>query len=414
MFFLGVCSAVVSAQTKPVQYFFTEASFRGKFYDALIKWSINSNLAASLDHPQGQYDFRSAFWPMELIGYKSEFVKERLTYAFQQVNSCSIPFQRGLLEVVYTNWPDAFAAQVSQLLHQTEDPKIFAMSAEYLLQYNKAQYREMVVSQLKRKFQGKRDNPVLQMLSDRLSDKLPASQPPVADLLSLQFAPGLTVLYSFQRPNRRYAGRVIVRKPDGTFVRDSAGQLFSVPQLALSVSNLPFYLTNGNTPQGIYRMSGFDVSNSRFIGPTENIQLSMPFEIPVDSFVISRPPNMDTTWNLQKYKVLLPESWRSYSPLYHSFYAGEAGRTAIIAHGTTIDPDYYKGTTYYPQTPSLGCLCTFESWSPDGYRQRSDQQRLVDAVKQAGNGVGYAVVINLADKDAPVSEAEVRRLVDQP
>ncbi len=411
--FLGIFATVVSAQNKPVQYFFTTADFRAEFHDALIKWSINSNLAASLDQPQGQYDFKSAFWPMELIGYKSAFVKQRLTYAFQQVNKCSISFQRGLLEVVYTNWPDSFTAQVSRLLLDTENPKIFAMSAEYLLQYNKEQYREMVIGELKRKFQGKRAGPILRMLSDRLSPKAPANRPPMADLLSLQFAPGLTVLYSFQRPDRKYAGRVIVRKPDGTFVRDSLGRLFSVPQLALSVSNLPFYLTNGNTPQGIYRMSGFDVSNSRFIGPTTNIQLSMPFEIPVDSFIISRPPGMDTTWELQKYKILLPESWRTYPAIYHSFFAGEAGRTAIIAHGTTIDPDYYKGTTYFPQTPSLGCLCTFESWSADGYRQRSDQQQLVNAVKKAGNGVGYAVVIDLADKKAPVSIAEVNRLVDE-
>lgn len=398
-------------QQQPVQYFFTKADFRVKFYDALVKWTINRNLASSLDNQQGQYDFRSAFWPMELVNYKSEFVKERLDYAFKQVNNCSISFQRGLLEIVYANWPDTFATQVIRLLHHTDHPKIFAMCAEYLMQGGKTQYRQIILQNFQQKFRDSLNNPILDMLSIRLSGKTPEKMPPLSELLSLRFAPGLTVLYSLQRPDRKYPGRAIVRKPDGTFVRDSSGKLFSVPQLALSISNLPFYLTNGNTPQGIYRMSGFAVSNSRFIGPTENIQLSMPFEIPIDSFLVSPLPGMDTVWNLQKYRLLLPQSWQNYRPVYHSYYAGKAGRTAIIAHGTTIDPAYYKGTTYYPQTPSLGCLCTFESWNADGFRQRSDQQRLVNAVKKAGNGIGYAVVINLADKKAPVSAEEVERVV---
>lgn len=348
---------------------------------------------------------------MELVGYKSDFVKQRLAYAFQEIDNCSVTFQRGLLEVVYAKWPNTFVPQVAHLLQQTTHPKIFAMCAEYLIQGGKMRYKHVIVRELRNTFRDSLQNPIIKMLAVHLSGEKPETLPPIKDLLSLQFAPGLTVLYSFQRPNRKYPGRVIVRKPDGTFVQDSSGKLFSVPQLALSVSNLPFYLTNGNTPQGIYRMSGFAVSNSRFIGPTQNIQLSMPFEIPVDSFIISKPPYMNSCWSIEKYKVLLPKSWKNHLPIYHSFYAGKAGRTAIIAHGTTIDPNYYKGTSYYPQTPSLGCLCTLESWSADGYRQRSDQQRLVDAVKKAGNGIGYLVVINLEDKANSVSQSGVEQLV---
>jgi hypothetical protein len=122
----------------------------------------------------------------------------------------------------------------------------------------------------------------------------------------------------------------------------------------------------------------------------------------------------DTGWNREVYRRLLPVSWQGYTPLYHAYYAGQAGRTAIIAHGTTINPAYYRGQPYYPQTPSLGCLCTHESWDPKtGQRLDSDQQKLVDAVKDAGNGIGYAVVINLSDKKAPVTLEEVLPALQQ-
>ncbi len=58
-------------------------------------------------------------------------------------------------------------------------------------------------------------------------------------------------------------GLVIIRQKDGIFVADSSGNIFNVPQLARSITNLPVYLTNGNTPQGIFAMHGFDVSNEQ-------------------------------------------------------------------------------------------------------------------------------------------------------
>lgn len=151
-------------------YFFTTADFRQKFHDALIQWSINRNLAASLDQPDGQYDFKSAFWPMELIGYRSAFARERLTYAFTQLDRCSPAFQRGLLEAVYTLWPDSFTTQVARLMHQTRAPKIFAMCAEYLWRGGKKKdYTDAIVALLKQRFQNQRQDPILLMLTERLN-----------------------------------------------------------------------------------------------------------------------------------------------------------------------------------------------------------------------------------------------------
>ena len=218
-------------------------------------------------------------------------------------------------------------------------------------------------------------------------------------------------MYSIQRKNRDYPGIVIVRDTAGEFIRDDSGTVFNVPQLARSVTNLPGYLTNGNTPQGIFRMFGFDVSKSSFIGPTTNIQLTMPGETSLQHF-FKDSTIIDTAWTIGWYKKLLPKKIKNHSPLYESFYAGKAGRTEIIAHGTTVDPAYYKGKIYFPLTPTQGCLCTKELWSAaNGKRIYSDQQKLVNALVQAGGADGYAVVIELDDENLPVNFNEILPLI---
>ncbi len=89
---------------------------------------------------------------------------------------------------------------------------------------------------------------------------------------------------------------------------------------------------------------------SNFIGPTANIQLSMPVETSLQNF-FNDSTISDTIWNIDYYKKLIPEDLKSYLPLYYSYYAGLAGRTEIIAHGTTIDPGFYANKPYFPLTP---------------------------------------------------------------
>ena len=135
--------------------------------------------------------------------------------------------------------------------------------------------------------------------------------------------------------------------------------------------------------------------------------MMLPVESTVNQFI---PGNhfQDTTWDLAKYISLLPQTWKDFFPAQEAFYAGQAGRTQIIAHGTTIDPNYYRGKLFFPETPSLGCLCAAERWSGiDGSRLESDQQELIDAMKMAGDGKGYAVVIDLGNQKYPVQLKEI-------
>jgi len=224
------------------------------------------------------------------------------------------------------------------------------------------------------------------------------------ELFSSKFLPGQTIAYSIQRKNRDYPGLMIVRRYDGKFITDSNGIIFNIPQLARSITNLPFYLRNGNTPQGIFLMHGFGVSMSNFIGPTANIQLSMPVEENIKAFMRDSSIT-DTTWNIDYYKKLIPADLQNYLPLFYSYYAGLAGRTEIIAHGTTIDPAIYLKRPYYPLTPTSGCLCTKEIWN--GKRLESDQQKLVNALLKAGGANGYCVVIELDDAQSAVTLKDI-------
>lgn len=389
---------------------YTTAPGRIKLYHNLVNQSINKNLALPISDTTEE-KWQEAFWALELIGYKTSWVDKRIQNAFDSIDYCSVDFKRGLLELVYTNYPSAFINNVLAIFYKTDDPKIFVMCAEYLLQHDASTdtYR-IIEDQINYKFSVfPEGNPLISMLRQRMWDlKHPSfsfkSNKFFVDLLNKNFLPGETILYSFQRKNRDFAGLAIIRNKEGKFLRNSTNKMFNVPQLARSLSNLPGYITNGNTPQGIFRMKGFDVSLNRFIGPTPNIQLSMPVEATLQHFLKDSCVT-DSIWNVDYYAGLLPQNLKNYLSLYNTYYAGLAGRSEIIAHGTTIDPEYYKGKNYYPHTPSLGCLCAKEIWN--GKRMESNQQKLVFALLAGGGADGYCVVIEIDDKQQPVTIDEI-------
>jgi hypothetical protein len=347
---------------------------------------------------------------MELIGYTNPIIESRTRKEFDSLLYRSDGFQRSFLEFIYTNYPKVFSKEIKKFILQAEVSKIFAMSAEYLLQNDGEKRSEstrlFLKTILNKNLKGS-DDPIIQSLLNRLDQKIyPPGSRILPVLFSNKFLPGNVVVYSIQRKNRNYPGIVIVRKRDGSFVTQN-GKIFGVTQLARSITNLPYYLTNGNTPQGIFRMYGFDVSKSTFIGPTINIQLTMPAETSLEHFMKDSTIN-DSAWTEEWYKKLLPGNLKNYFPLYESYYAGKAGRTEIISHGTTVDPEYYKGKSYYPYTPTQGCLCTKELWSgTNGSRIFSDQQKLIGTIELAGGPDGYLVVIELDNKQSPVTINEI-------
>ena len=392
----------------PLYTSYTTDAARAQMKHDLIHYSISKNFSLPLTDSTEE-NWEEAFDAMEVIRYNTDFTLQKVESAFDSIETTSVSFQRALMEVAYSNYPRKFLKQTLSLLEKTNDPKIFAMCAEYLMQGNKSEVeKENLSKKLLQKFTDTAyKNPILYMLQTRLTpDKV--NMIPVDKVLpqifGRDFLPHQEVMYSLQRKDRDYPGMVIIRNADGEFVRDSSGKIFTVTQLARSITNLPGYLTNGNTPQGIFKMYGFKVSMGNFIGPTANIQLGMPVELTLQQF-FDQDAILDSIWTIDYYQTLIPKKLQQFLPLYESYYAGLAGRSEIIAHGTTIDPSYYIGKPYYPLTPTEGCLCTKEIWN--GKRIKSDQQKLVNGLLKAGGANGYCVVIEIDDKNAPVSLRDV-------
>lgn len=354
--------------------------------------------------------WQDAFASMELVYHTSPWEESRLRYAFDSVEYRSPGFQRSFIELIFANYPTQFKTEINSFLQKTTNQKVFAMCAEYLLRSNNdSANKEMLFKLMQSRFHDFQQ-PILLSLVKKLVGPQP-STPDLSDLFDKKYLPGSVVLFSFQRKNRDYPGLVIVRDGRGNFIKNADSTVFYVNQLARSLSNLPGYLTDGSTPQGVFRMKGFDVSRSSFIGPTINIQLTMPGETSIRHF-LKDSSLTDSVWTEAWYSKLLPLSLRSYFPIYQTYFAGMAGRTEIIAHGTTVDANYYRSRKFFPYTPTEGCLCTKEAWSPDtGRRIESDQQKLVDAIKQAGGPDGYCIVLEIDDGQRPVTIEDALHLI---
>ena len=391
---------------------YTTTEAKNKTLKNLINYTIYKNLSLPLSDSTEE-NWSEAFAALELLLYKNSAINRKIDNAIASMELRSESFQRSLLELAYTNYSGVYTIQITSLLKSTGNAKIFAMCAEYILQRNTDSVQIRKIEELMSiKFPDKSD-PIIAMLAEHISQiKLPSGSLVhnkfFVDLLNKNFLSREIVMYSFQRKDRNYPGLVLIRNAAGKFIRDTTGKIFNVPQLARSITNLPGYLTNGNTPQGIFKMYGFGVSSSAFIGPSPNIQMAMPGEMNLQKFFRDTTLR-DSVWSKDVYGSLLPKNLREYKPLFHSYYAGLAGRTEIISHGTAIDPEYYKGQPYYPHTPSAGCLSTKEIWN--GRRIESNQKKLIEALLKAGGADGYCVVVDLDDKKSAVTIKEILPLL---
>lgn len=319
--------------------------------------------------------------------------------------------QRALLTAARSLYPVEAQAAVQPLLSQLVASKPFAIAAQTLMAANPG-YAETVRDLVPRQFPQWRDDPRLLALMDELAPSRPA-QPPLADLLAAPLRPGLPALYSLQRPGRAFMGLVLVRGADGRFLRDARGRLFAQPQLALARSGLPGTLTNGNTPQGVFTIVGAGTASNPNIGPTPYLHSKLPVEATVAEF--EHADAAGGAWSEAVYESFLPASWRGHPGIKEAWLAGRAGRDELLIHGTTLNPAYYAGASYFPGTPQQGCLISSEDWDPaTGRLLASRQLSLAQAYAAAGprqDLAGYLVVVEVAGA-GPVGLEEAQALVD--
>lgn len=414
LLFLSLLFTQCSSEKYSEKDFYSESTLkseREKFLKNSIDQKINQSLSFPLnDSTEDKY--MSAFWAMELLQYRNETSDTAIKNSLKDFQKRSSNFQRALLEVIYTLYQNEFNNEILQLIPSINNPKLFAMCIHYLKSDTKIEILKKLTLDFALKFSPAVESPIITILKYDLSSRFQSNSklPPLNDLLKKDFSSDKLVFFSLQRLNRDYPGLLIIKKPDGKFLRDESGEIFSVSQLARAITDLPGYITNGNTPEGILSIQGTDFSKNVFIGPSPNLQLVLPYEVSLQKYFHSEIN--DSIWNKKYYADLLPESWKDYFPIYESYYAGKAGRNEIIAHGTTIDPEFYRGKSYYPFTPSLGCLTTNESWSAnDGSIVESGQIKLMNALSSIEFENGFFVVVNIDDQHLQVTLDEIKDLI---
>jgi hypothetical protein len=403
-----------------------------------------SNMSLPLDS-SSEDKYMSACWAISQFLIYSPQVATGFDTLFHGYNTLSYDTKKAFLEAVYAVAPQRYASQMWSILDDQPDPKLFSLCAAYLYRVDtstgnsntgdpergssegqtlaecrhwanfcpKSNSCKLKIRMVE-KFPGYDTIPVLQELASYLSYHTSQQRSHLPDLSSLfayQRAKKQKTIYSFQRWDRDYPGMAVIQGEDGQFIKDAQGRIQVFQQLARSGSNLPYFITDGSTPQGVYSIQGTDVSRTSFIGPTPNIQLLMPFEGAWDKY-FHQDTAMSAPDSLQMYLQLLPPSWRSYTPMMEAWTAGRIGRTEIIAHGTTIDPEFFKAMPFYPMTPTMGCLCAKELWNPTtGHPLVSEQLNLINAWLSTPAKKGYLYVINVDDKRQPITRAEVERFI---
>jgi hypothetical protein len=418
LFLLLTCSSLYGiAQFSPEQIHsdFVLYQRRTAFDRNMREQTIRAAFARPLDS-NSEDAYREACWAIAQFLFRSQEIEKGFTTLFNNYHTLDISTKRALTEAVYAVYPSEFTSTIHRLITIETDARLFAMQAVYLYRadHEQAQATAQLREQLQKSFPGYISIPVLAELDHYLlhhTSLRKQSPPAITDLFRYNQQAARKTIYSFQRWNRDRPGLAIIQLENGHFARDSTGRLLVFRQLARSSSDLPYFITNGSTPQGIYSIQGTAVSHNNLIGPTPNIQLVMPGE--ADS-VYWHDHYDSTQTDFDNYLALLPASWREYSPMREAYAAGHIGRTEIIAHGTTIDPEYFRDKPYYPLTPTMGCLCARENWNIfTGGILQSEQLQLVNSFVSTPGTDGYLYVINLDNQARAVDRQELETLVQQ-
>ncbi len=352
--------------------------------------------------------YETAFWNMMVIEKAPVAYLPKLKNALLNFTKYDNAFQNSLLEVIYSQYPKELEKEIAVLICDTSiTPKQFAVCGEYLIKY-KTSNKNLVENILKKR-QG---NFTVQepnyyyfgIYSKKNNYTIEDKKTVLQSILKNEFLSKNNLIISLQNKNRNYPGIVLIRDSLGKILLLN-DTIFYTNQLARSVTNLPYYISNGNTPQGIFRINGFGFSKNTQIGPTENFQLCMPNECKVNDFYNYKVT--DSMWSGYLDYAFLPQQFQrnlKYGFLYESIFAGKLGRNEIISHGTTINNEYYKGKSYYGFTPTAGCLQAKEVWDYNtGKLIFSDQQKLIDAYKSIGANKGYLIVLDIIDANRSVN-----------
>lgn len=343
--------------------------------------------------PASDAELPAALAAAQLFNTELAAATARLREALPRAASMSVNAQRALLSAAHALDPAGNAATLKVLLPELRTAREFAIASYALLRADASQ-AGFIQQELQARLAQQAEEPRLRALQERL--KPAPANPAIAELLNAPLLAGYPVVFSLQRADRSQRGIALVRGADGRFVREPDGRLFAVPQLTLALSGLPGTISMGNTPQGLFTVVGSGTAASNpWIGPTPYLHAMLPVEADTATFFHGKVT--EPAWSEPLYEQLLPASWRGYAPFKEAWLAGRAGRSEILMHGSAVNPAYYAGSSFFPGTPTAGCLMADERWDPaTGRLLASDQLRLTKAFTRDGVERGFLVVVEVA------------------
>ncbi len=342
------------------------------------KTAFIDSVFRQLPDSKNEKAYMSAFWATELMLRKSEKAKSNLNYALRNFSLFSDNFKRLILQNTYSLYPVEFVHEIDSLQNTEQNDKRFCIMSNYLIRENSVEIGKCIEN-MKHRFPAWNENPILTAFVIEHSYQQPLTNKQIEELITFRKAKKEATIFIFLKKDRDIPGIAMILDGNGNFLKVKNDTL-KIRLLARSITNISGYITNGNTPTGVYSVQGFGKSDNIFIGKTATINTVLPYEINLTEFSHGK---MNNEWSLEAYNRFFPDSWQNFTGKNMAYYAGKAGRSEIIIHGTTIDTDFYKDQRFYPFTPSLGCLCTLERWDDKtGNMIESEQKKLVEALKE--------------------------------
>lgn len=172
-------------------------------------------------------------------------------------------------------------------------------------------------------------------------------------------------LFLLCRSNRKYPCLFVIKDIFGQLVREDDGSLWSLPALAKSAANKPSNVTNGETPMGVHILDSVmpEADQNLSFGEFRRVILNwLPANTePAEKYFLPR-------------SQILKSWWKQAS------IARDAKRVYLRIHGTgRINSN--PNSSYYPHTPTAGCISTREGNYPQLSYQ--DQRIVLDKLMEA-------------------------------
>lgn len=184
----------------------------------------------------------------------------------------------------------------------------------------------------------------------------------IDDPMAALYAEGVK-LFLLLSVNRKIPGILILKDSSNQWVRLESGLLWSLPVLASSKFDFPFYSSNGQTPQGFFAINGVmpEANRSELFG--RNRRLIIDFFPKLDPLMLESP--------------FIPYGHKDLSWWKQAEIAREIGRRFLRIHGTGLVCKE-SNSTYAPFVRTSGCLATREVPG-----QFDDQRILLDQLMRS-------------------------------